>query len=108
MRYTNRPVHPTYRHPDTRRNMGPVALSMMVVAMLALGAIYYALKIDHSTPVASDTPPTTTGQGSPSAMAPVIDEVKPAPTTPTPPANVDDPAKQGVDVEESPTMPSKP
>jgi hypothetical protein len=81
-----------------------VILGVVVALLIAGGAVLYTMSGPSST-TAANPPATTTGQGSPRGMAPVIDEVKPAPA----PATTNAPeVKQGVDAEESPTAMPKP
>jgi hypothetical protein len=82
---------------------GASKFGLLFVAMvLAVGTYFYFTPGTKNT--ASYSPPITTGQGS--TMAPVVDQVRPVPAMPVPPAAAtDDPAKQGVDAEEAPSTP---
>jgi len=97
--------------PDpSRRDLDPDAspmfsiIGVLVAAALAIGTVVYFMRSGPST-TASNSPPVTTGQGNSRTMAPVVDQVKPAPAGP---AAADDPAKQGVDAEAPVTVPPKP
>jgi hypothetical protein len=61
--------------------MGMIS-AILVAGALVLGMFLYAMS-GPSTNTASNPPPTTTGQGSPRTMAPVIDKVEPAPAAPS-------------------------
>src|SRR5712671_4024001 len=95
------PPNPSRRviAPESSTMFGIIGVS--VAAALAIGAVVYFMRGGPST-TASNPPPVTTGQGTSRTMAPVVDQVKPAPSAPAAPAApvapaaADDPAKQGV------------
>jgi hypothetical protein len=94
---------PRHIHRDAAMTAN-VILGVVVALLIAGGAVLYTMSVPSST-TAANPPATTTGQGSPRGMAPVIDEVKPAPAPTT--TNAPE-VKQGVDAEESPTAMPKP
>jgi|SRR5712671_2617558 hypothetical protein len=97
----------SHNPPRTDLSMSSKFGILLVAMALAFGAFVYFVPSNAPT-TAYNTPPVTTGQGTSRNMAPVIDQVKPAPAMPVPPAAAaDDPAKQGVDAEEI-TLPPKP
>jgi hypothetical protein len=77
---------PMYREPEAGgRAAGRVFLGLLVAAVVALGALWYATS--ETSTIASNPSPAATGQGSPRPMAPVPDAVTPAPVpTPAPQA----------------------
>jgi hypothetical protein len=78
---------------------------LLVAAALALGAFFYFTPITQKNTASYNPPPMTTGQA-PRTMAPVVDQVRPVPAIPVPPAAAtDDPAKHGVDAEVIPSTP---
>jgi hypothetical protein len=103
-------TEPGYRTLDGVQKNGMATGTIMVLVVGALiisGGSYWAMNRNHQTS------PATTGQGSPSVMAPVTDKVSPLPQTSPPqaapaPATTTEPdINQGVDSEESPTMPKR-
>ena len=89
-----------------------VIFALVLGALIVGGGAYWAMNRNHPTTTATNPPAiTTTGQGSPRTMAPVIDQVRPLPQTSLPqnapaPATTTEPGiKQGVDAEALPATP---
>ena len=71
---------PTYYKPNAGSEIsGGVILGVAVAAIVAVGAIWYAVSMPTLT--AANPPATTTGQNTPRVQAPVINAMTPAPIT---------------------------
>ena len=68
----------SHNPPRTDLSMSSKFGILLVAMALAFGAFVYFVPSNAPT-TASNPPPVTTGQGTPRTMAPVVDQVRPAP-----------------------------
>jgi hypothetical protein len=69
------------RHVYSRNSGVESALVGAIAAAAIIGIVIYSAT-DLANPTADNSPPSTTGQGTPRTMEPVIDKVRPVPAPP--------------------------